>query len=209
MSGVRLGCAPLDTVALNSVALNGVALNGVVDPGGCRPQVMLRSESERLGPTSHLAALTDAQLVDRTARERVILGEQPGQQFHIVETAIAQDRDRATKVRGDALVREQLRRDHPDDGIAAAHGDELSLVDESAHARDLHVQVQRDIGEGKPVRDEFVEGIHGTRVPRLRSGAHPAGPSVEDITPSNVTFQGRLPVCRCEVLPAPQPRLTT
>lgn len=131
------------------------------------------SEGERLGPTSHLAALTDAQLIDRTTGKRLILGEEPGQQLHIVESTVAKDRDRAAEVRGDALVREQQRRDHPDDGVTTTHGDELPLVDESTDAGDFHVQVQGHIGEGEPVRDEFIEGIHGTRVPRPRTGAHP------------------------------------
>src|SRR5690606_13644470 len=109
------------------------------------------SEREGEGASAHLAALAAAQVIHGTAWQRVVLGEQPGQELLIAPAAVAQDRQGPGEVRDDAVLVEEQGGDHAHLGLAAADRDELAVLDQAPYARDLHVQSQCDIGEGEPV----------------------------------------------------------
>ena len=86
-------------------------------------------QREGLSASAHFTALSAPQMIDRPARQRIIVGEEPPQHLSVVKAAIAQHGDRAGQMLHDAPVQEKLRRDAAHHRVASAHRQQLPVIE--------------------------------------------------------------------------------
>ncbi len=116
-------------VALSALARAGLARAGSAPAG----RAAAGSERHRLRAALDLAVAPRAQRLDRRARQRVVLGEQPPQDVRIVVAAVAEHGDRARQALDHGVAGEEVGRD--DDPVAAQR-QQLAVADELVHPRD-------------------------------------------------------------------------
>ncbi len=86
-------------------------------------------QREGLSASAHFTALSAPQMIDRPARQRVILGEEPLQRLSVVKAAVAQHGDGAGQVLHDTPVQEKLCWNAPYHGGAPAHRQQLPVIE--------------------------------------------------------------------------------
>lgn len=99
-------------------------------------------------------------MIDRPARQRIIVGEEPPQHLSVVKAAIAQHGDRAGQMLYDTPVQEKIRRDAAHHRVTSAHRQQLPVIEQAPHDRDLTPEVLGCVGQGQPLRNDVVQFVH-------------------------------------------------
>ena len=137
-------------------------------PGGSSPRTAPLYR-HGLGPAVDLGAAVPGDRLDRRARQRVVLGEQPGEGLDLVEPAVEQQRQRAVQALDDlAAVQERGR--YADRAVRAGHGEQFAVAEQLLHTADGNVETGGDIWQWEPVPHEGVHrGVdlcHASNLPR-------------------------------------------
>lgn len=123
-------------------------------------------------------------MIDGAARKRIIAREEPLDDFVVVQTLIAQKRDRSRQVRHDLVFEKEFGRNRADRRRTVANVHKLSVLDEALHARHRNIEDLGDVRKWQPrfheriqAIDAFLRDVHSPSILQgVARGGTPASP---------------------------------